>query len=357
MTAANVTGWRFPSEQALEDFVWAHLEALMELKPLARQHYSSNQVCDILAVDSVGFASASRNRHLTIIELKNTEDRYIVQQLTRYYSTLLNEKPFLEQVDYSLPIRLITIAPTFHLHNRIDREYSRLNIELWSFDILSQADGYCFELGQLDEPQFQRLTISAPFSQLLIRAGEAVPEPLSTPSNPPTSLQKLMEPLSSEQQAYILKIRDSILRFDDRLSEVGKTTTTRYGLKRGNGDIPKNKLCAEFSPALKGIYRPRLLLVLPYPKREAGGQGQTYKPERVKGLTWAQVRHEREWDAGSEVRIYLYFDRSRSQHSNEYSLKTYTQMYQGSTGSGRVFGSLQDLVDLALVEWWQQLGD
>ncbi|NES65022.1 MAG: DUF91 domain-containing protein, partial [Okeania sp. SIO2D1] len=54
---------------------------LLGLNVLDRQYIINNQRCDILAVDS--------HKKLVILELKNVEDRGIVQQLTRYYDALL----------------------------------------------------------------------------------------------------------------------------------------------------------------------------------------------------------------------------------------------------------------------------
>ena len=70
------SGWEFESETILEDFVWANLQQLLGLIPLKRQYRVSGQICDIVAVDE--------NKRLVVLELKNGEDRYIVQQLTRY---------------------------------------------------------------------------------------------------------------------------------------------------------------------------------------------------------------------------------------------------------------------------------
>jgi len=78
------SGWEFASELALEDFVWENLDKLFKLIPLKRQHPEKGEYCDILAIDN--------NKQLTIIELKNAEDRYLVQQLTRYYDNLVDEK-------------------------------------------------------------------------------------------------------------------------------------------------------------------------------------------------------------------------------------------------------------------------
>lgn len=97
------TGWEFASEAALEKFIWGSLPELFGVTPLKQQHIANGEVCDILAVDSAG--------GLIVLELKNVEDRYLIQQLTRYYANLLAEKPFQAEVNYSRPVRLIAIAP------------------------------------------------------------------------------------------------------------------------------------------------------------------------------------------------------------------------------------------------------
>jgi RecB family endonuclease NucS len=71
-----LSGWVFGSEALLEDFVWSNLQPLFGLTPLKRQYYCNNEVSDILAIDDRG--------GLVILELKNVEDRYLIQQLTRY---------------------------------------------------------------------------------------------------------------------------------------------------------------------------------------------------------------------------------------------------------------------------------
>lgn len=60
-----------------------------------------------------------------VIELKNEEDRSLVSQLTRYRKAILTEQPFAEKIDYSLPVKLIAIAPIFHPDNYIDKEASK----------------------------------------------------------------------------------------------------------------------------------------------------------------------------------------------------------------------------------------
>jgi RecB family endonuclease NucS len=80
------SGWEFANEEALEDFVEVHLQSLLGLTVIKRQFTVNEQRCDIIAVDE--------NKRLVVLELKNGEDRYVVQQLTRYYDALLEHKPF-----------------------------------------------------------------------------------------------------------------------------------------------------------------------------------------------------------------------------------------------------------------------
>lgn len=60
------TGWEFVSEEAVEDFVEAHLESLLGLTLIKRQFTVNEQRCDIIAVDE--------NKQLVVVELKNSED-------------------------------------------------------------------------------------------------------------------------------------------------------------------------------------------------------------------------------------------------------------------------------------------
>lgn len=110
--------WEFENEEALESFFCKHLHLLFQWKIIERQYSVNSQRCDILAID--------KNKQLVIIEFKNIEDRGIVQQLTRYYDALLEEKPLGSEVNSDKPVHLVAIAPSFHRDNFIDRKYHRL---------------------------------------------------------------------------------------------------------------------------------------------------------------------------------------------------------------------------------------
>lgn len=143
--------WSFANENNLENFVWSKLNSLFGLSPLKRQCAVYGDICDILALDE--------NSRLVILELKNVEDRYIVQQLTRYYHSLLEEKPFQQQVNYQLPIRLIAVAPSFHRHNLIDRKYHKLSFEFISFTIIQQHNNVYLQLTNLDTKEVSQIEI------------------------------------------------------------------------------------------------------------------------------------------------------------------------------------------------------
>ncbi|WP_416675005.1 hypothetical protein [Egbenema bharatensis] len=68
--------WSCEGERALEDIVADYLQSLLSLNLLHRQYLYQEEICDLVATNV--------DRQLVIIELKNSEDRYIVQQLTRY---------------------------------------------------------------------------------------------------------------------------------------------------------------------------------------------------------------------------------------------------------------------------------
>lgn len=340
--------WQFDSELSLETFINAHLLKLLDLKPLARQFFIDFQVCDLLAVSLQG--------QLVILELKNTEDRYIVQQLTRYYSAVLTHKPFADQIDYSLPIRLVAIAPSFHAHNWIDRQYSQLQFEFLTFQVQPQADQLQFCLNEPDGSSTRSLDIPSAFHATLINT--ALPAPIEVERKlppPPKSLRRLVETLTPTEQDYVLQLRQRILIFSDRMQEVGRTTTTEYGLRKGEKDLYKTKLCAQFIPFAGGDC-PCLMLQLPYPKKEFGAPGRTFKRERVKGLTWTQVSHQKGlWDCTVPIQLFSYLGKTRNYHSHSYDLDSYAQMYFELTGQKRELRSIPDVIDLALDEWQQTI--
>jgi hypothetical protein len=122
---------RFSSEKDLEDYVEQNFHLIFpDLTLLARQYTILERRCDLICCKKA-------NSQGIVIELKNQEDRYVVTQLTRYHRSLLISKPFDTLINYSLPIELIAISPSFHSDNYIDKEYSKLEFQthFYKFDI------------------------------------------------------------------------------------------------------------------------------------------------------------------------------------------------------------------------------
>jgi RecB family endonuclease NucS len=213
------TSWEFENEALLEDFLQRHLQTLLGLKVIAQQHAINGQICDLIAVSGRG--------QLAILELKNQEDRYIHQQLTRYFDAFLEEQPFADITDYSQPIRLLAIAPSFHRDNFIDRKYSRLDIEFLTFQVISNERGHALQLRHLDTGDCTQIALP-----------EVPGEPRPEVPNPPKALLSLLAKCLPVEKEGILALRRQILSFDLRLQEIVAGGSILYGSGKTN-------LCAE----------------------------------------------------------------------------------------------------------------
>lgn len=118
---------RFQSEIDLEHYVEAYFSELFpDLFLVKRQYTIKMQRCDLLCFTKL-------TKQPVIIELKNEEDRGIVSQLIRYRKAIVTEKPFAEKLNYSLAVKLIAIAPTFHEDNYTDKEASKFEDDFYFF--------------------------------------------------------------------------------------------------------------------------------------------------------------------------------------------------------------------------------
>lgn len=214
------SGWEFESEKDLEDLVWNNLEKLFGYKPLKRQYQVSGQYCDILAF--------GKNKELVIIELKNSEDRYIVQQLTRYYDALLDEKPFPEHINFQVPVVLIAVTPNFHRDNYTDRKYHQLKFNFLQFKIIFQEQKFSLDIINVDTTLNWKLDFDY-FPENHIK--KDIP-------TPPKRFYQLIEKCTPQEQTKLLKFRQTILEFDYRMEEIVQDGGIYYG--KG-----KTKYCAE----------------------------------------------------------------------------------------------------------------
>ncbi|MGD1713401.1 hypothetical protein [Dapis sp. BLCC M172] len=314
--------WEFESEAALEDFVWENLPHLFNLEPLKRQHIVMGEWCDILAVSEVG--------QLAIIELKNIEDRYVVQQLTRYYENVLAEKPFSQKVNYQKLVRLVAIAPSFHRHNFIDLKYSKLNLEFCLFEIFQEEKSVYFYLKNTGGQILVKLKV--PIYEEYIINPEKIPN--ITLPRLPKGLSLSLESYSSEQKKKILNIREKILRFDERMGEKSNKEIITYGKKKGKGKLCKSidKFCAGLDEYIQ------LYLYLPFPTNNGN--------QRIFKCCLGIISKSPDSD-DIIPRIIL---QSNSKISI-YETDEYLKIYEKLTGNIVTSNSLDALLDLALEEW------
>jgi RecB family endonuclease NucS len=213
--------WNFESELVVETFIWENLEKLLPFTPLKRQYQCRGEICDIIAI--------GQSQELVILEINNTEDRYVVQQLTRYYDNLMQERPWSEQIDYLKPVRLVAIASNFHRHNFVDQKYCRLDVEFFTVEAKHLDTRFSCEV---KDAQTQALFITdLPYTKVNFLASEDLP-------SPPQILLDALGFLPVEAQQRILEIRQQILSFDPRMQEIITSESIGYGRSQKN-------LCAE----------------------------------------------------------------------------------------------------------------
>ena len=322
-------GWKFDSEADLEDFVWDNLNSLLSLTPLKRQFYVKTEVCDILAL--------GQNGQLVVLELKNTEDRYIVQQLTRYYESLLEEKPFKTEVDYEQPIRLVAITPSFHRHNLLDQKHHKLDLEFLLFEVIQERNQLYFSLKKINQELITSLKIHY-LEEKIIDETENIDSSITILSTP-KALQKVLKNESTEKQNIILKIREKILRFDERIGEKSTAVTTTYGKRKVNGQLVTipSKFCAGFQ---KPSSSPNLELFLYLPLT-------SYPRKKIIKMI---VRTD-DWLTVSGVDLPYEQKRMYQVPGQPLDIEYYLTTYESITGKPAKSKSLDALVDMALEDW------
>ena len=168
---------------------------LLGLTVIKRQFTVNEQRCDIIAVDE--------NKRLVVLELKNGEDRYVVQQLTRYYDALLEHKPFADRVDYDRPVRLIAIAAKFHRDNFTDRKYHGLFFQFLQFAIVPDGEKLYLHFKDVDAEHIARVEITYREQY----SNETLSEPLRL-------LLKFIQGCNETEREGVLSVRRQILGCD-----------------------------------------------------------------------------------------------------------------------------------------------
>ncbi|OLP20085.1 hypothetical protein BST81_02275 [Leptolyngbya sp. 'hensonii'] len=186
----------FETERHLEWFFWHTVLAQMGLTPLKSQYNCREGVCDILA--------RGANKELVIIELKNTQDSHVVEQITAYFDALIDERPFDEQIDYSQPIALYTICPSYSARTELTLKYHKLGLTLFTYSIIRWDAGFKFMLWQWPEPG-EVLQVEIP------AAPEVLPH-LDLP-DPPRSFVNLLGKCTDAEKHWAIRTRDQTYEF------------------------------------------------------------------------------------------------------------------------------------------------
>lgn len=335
------SGWRFDSESSLENLVWSNLGLLLSIKPIARQFPCKGEICDLVAIGS--------NQELIILELKNVEDRYLAQQLTRYYDNLIAEKPWNELIDYGQPVKLIGIAPSFHRHNIVDQKYLKLELKFLTFSI-EQSDDKAFWLSlQSFQQEVGRAQI--PYVEICLQT-------VDLPA-PPQWFVDSLGGMPSLARKRILRIREQILRFDPRIQEIAGQNNICYG-RSGQG-----KHCAELILERK-TKQLVLFLWLPFQNRDSGlvaGRHRvwtdwhkvTHLASVGEGLgdkktseEWQAHYQQKDIAAGKPLREWFRYDRQKTAKEMSY--------YAGRMSYPKQDRRLTTIVDIALQMWRRKIG-
>lgn len=269
--------FRFASETALEDFVTQNLKPLWGFDLVARQFQVDGEICDVLAADE--------SHRPVIIELKNTEDRYVVQQVTRYFHALTAAKPFPDRIDWSRAPRLVILSPSFHRHNLIDREYCTLPIQFKAFKVLNTVDGFTLAITALDETA--RWQHPIPFTPLAV-----------APPDAPKQVLDWLGPCPDPARQSILELRGKLLQRPD-ISETIDKSLVLYGNRK------KTALEIRFH---KGTQQPVLFCWIPTfismgsqnekVRRHRLWIGKDHQPEYLGHIPegWGQMKTKEEWE-------------------------------------------------------------
>jgi len=340
---------------ALPDRPLLTAEEWLNFQPLARQLRMCGEPCDIIARSPKGKP--------VILELKNEEDRYVVQQLTRYYHNFLEERPDLPQLDASKAPRLVAIIPSLHRHNFIDRLYHRLTVELWTFHIRKQHDQFLLELVSWETPDAKSTIKTIDLTPHIQIPTIAEPDPQSQLDK---NWKSILSKRSELDQKNLLEIRDRILSFSPKLGEVVTPSTATYGQMRSKTSLceSEERLLARFEQ-LSLNNAPRLFFYLPSIVKLSVN---TVKVEVLlqksnSGYSLRSlVQSLRMPNKCSQSNLYMmmYHSREQVEFTSRYEitlmgyLKFYESIFEKKSWNPRwddQFSSLEDLLDLSLFDW------
>lgn len=291
--------FRFANENALEDFLSQHMKSLWGFDLVSRQFQVDGEICDVLAADET--------RRPVIIELKNVEDRYVVQQITRYFHALTNAKPFPERIDWSRSPELIILSPVFHRHNLIDRDYCTLPIQFKQFEVLNSADGFEISISTIDGQRSWRNPI--PFKPVA-----------AAPPDVPRELVDWLGHCPDPVRNAILRLRGKLLQRPDITEQVEKGLIFYGNKKRRAVEIRFHKIQRQpilfcWIPTFMSMGGPKLLV-----RRHRLWIGENHQPEYVGPVAdgWGQMKSDKEWEQIPRSKWPVKYLRNTLSHKSHY---------------------------------------
>ncbi|CAN1210198.1 DUF91 domain-containing protein [Tumidithrix helvetica PCC 7403] len=205
----------FETERHLEWFFWHTVLTKLGLKPLASQYSCREGICDILA--------RGIDDRLIIIELKNTQDSHVIEQITAYFDALHLEKPFSEEVDYSKPITLYTVCPSYSSRTVSILKYHKLDFTVLAYIVKSCDQVFRFTLWDW--------FTNEEIVQIEIPSATEIPTDFNLP-DPPKSYVDLLRKCSDDQKHWAIQTRDQIYQFAQssnfKISETPDGKSTRF---------------------------------------------------------------------------------------------------------------------------------
>jgi len=191
----------FETERHLEWFFWHTVLPKIGLKPLKSQYICKEGICDILAKGT--------ENQLVIIELKNTQDSHVLAQITAYFDALIKEQPFSDQVDYTKPIDLYTVCPSYRERTESTLKYHKLKFTLFSYSVKSSGESFIFTLHEW-------LT-KAEVTQIEISIATQISPDIKLP-DPPKAFVDVLGKCSDSEKQWMIQVRDQIYQFAQSLN-------------------------------------------------------------------------------------------------------------------------------------------
>lgn len=226
----------FKSEALLEEFIWLHLQPLLNLEPVKRQYFINKQNrSDILGVNSEG--------RLAILELKKGEGKASIDQLLRYQDFFRKEShqdPNFERVDFSKKFLLIAIASHF---NSSTIDYAQKMIPdclLLTHEVKQYDNGeYFLVLKKLDNRILSKIPIEIIEDSLF----ESLPSFIQGYLLDKPEIRERVLKITQKILSY-----NSEIKIEEKVNYIGRTNKkilfTKFNSKQ---KILTNKTCAGFN--------------------------------------------------------------------------------------------------------------